>query len=395
MTLNWFTLPLKEWRRRPLRTAVTASGVGIAVATLSTVLAFERGYRAGMRGELDRLGAHVLVVPKGCPYDAASLALHGASWPCYLKTSYLQEIRVVPGVASAVPALMTAFYDAPDSPTVYVGTDQEILKLKTGWRISGRFPAHESELLIGTEVALRRAWKVGDAVQLPGLKGERGKVSGVIAPTQGADDFFIYLLVSEAQRLFRHESELTHVLVRLAEPTRMDQVVAKLRSCDAGMNLNVVPLAHLFHTIQRLVNSTRWFLAAVALVALLVAGAGVSNALLMAVAERTREIGVMRAVGASSVDILRLIHLEALAIGLAGGGSGILIAFLSANLTERWLRTRLPFAPAGSLAEWNWTLVICCLAGSAVVGTLAAGAPAWRACRLSPKEAMAKPAGCA
>jgi len=47
------------------------------------------------------LGAHVLVVPKGCPYDAASMALHGANWPCYLKQSYLEEVRAVAGVATA------------------------------------------------------------------------------------------------------------------------------------------------------------------------------------------------------------------------------------------------------------------------------------------------------
>lgn len=395
MTLNWLTLPLKEWRRRPLRTGITVSGVALAVGALSSVLAFERGYRAGIRRELDRLGAHILVVPKGCPYDAASIALHGASWPCYLRTNYLQEIRAVRGVASAVPALMIALYDSFNQATVYVGTDSEILKLKPGWRISGRFPELEGELLVGAEFAKNHAWQLGDAVPLPGLKGEQGKVSGILARTQGADDFFIYLRLADAQRLFRHEQELTHVLVRLVAPDRMDEVVSQLRGCNAGMNLNVVPLAHLFRTIQRLVNSTRWFLASVALVALLVAAAGVSNALLMAVAERTRELGVMRAVGASASDVFRLIHLESTAIGLAGGGLGLLAAFACATLTESWLRPRLPFAPSGPLVEWSWSVMATCLAGTVVLGTVAAFLPAWRACRLSPKEAMSKPAGCA
>src|SRR6266480_6092176 len=108
--MTWTKLSLKEWQRRPLRTGVTVAGVAIAVAALFSLLAFQRGYQNGVRGELDRLGAHVLVVPKGCPYDAASMALHGASWPCYLKGSYLEEVRGVTGVATAAPVFMTALY---------------------------------------------------------------------------------------------------------------------------------------------------------------------------------------------------------------------------------------------------------------------------------------------
>src|SRR5262244_694513 len=98
--MTWTQLSLKDWQRRPLRTGVTAAGVAIAVAALFSLLAFQRGYREGLRRELDRLGAHVLVVPKGCPYDAASIALHGASWPCYLKERYLAEVRSVPVIAT-------------------------------------------------------------------------------------------------------------------------------------------------------------------------------------------------------------------------------------------------------------------------------------------------------
>src|SRR6516164_8736356 len=101
--MTWTQLSCKEWQRRPLRTSVTAAGVAIAVAALFSLLAFQRGYREGLRLELDRLGAHVLVVPKGCPYDAASMALHGANWPCYLKERYLDEVRSTRGVALAAP----------------------------------------------------------------------------------------------------------------------------------------------------------------------------------------------------------------------------------------------------------------------------------------------------
>ena len=106
--MNWGALSIREWRRRPLRSGVMAAGVAIAVAAMFSLLAFHDGYRDGVRHEIDRLGAHILVVPKGCPYDAASIALHGANWPCYLKSNYLAEVSGTAGVASAAPAFMAA-----------------------------------------------------------------------------------------------------------------------------------------------------------------------------------------------------------------------------------------------------------------------------------------------
>src|SRR5436189_3501742 len=141
--------------RRKLRSGVTAGGVAIAVAALFSLISFQRGYQDSLKAELDRLGAHVLVVPKGWPYDAASIALHGASWPCYLKQRYLEEVRGVAGVATAAPVFMAAVHDTEGNQTVYVGVETNILALKRGWKINGRAPEHDDELLAGSEAARR------------------------------------------------------------------------------------------------------------------------------------------------------------------------------------------------------------------------------------------------
>jgi putative ABC transport system permease protein len=341
-----------------------------------------------MRRELDRLGAHILVVPKGCPYDAASIALHGASWPCYLKERYLAEVRAVPGIAAAAPVFMTALYEDTGEQVVYVGVDDNLLALKRAWHVTGRFPRQPGDLLIGADVARRSAWHLGQSVTLPGVKGARGTVAGVLAATGGADDSFIFMRLADAQERFRHPRELTHILVGLTDPDQLDHAVAQLRGCDAGLNMNVVPLAHLFRTIQTLVNSTRVWLGCVALVALFIAGTGVSNAVLMAVAERTREIGVMRALGAAPGDIFRLFWLQTLQVCLVGGTAGILAASLVSHGIEAWVRTRLPFAPTDALIHWEWRMAALCLAAALLLGSAAGLLPAWRAARLSPMEAM-------
>jgi len=386
--MTWLRLSFKEWQRRPLRTAVTAVGVGIATAALFSLLAFQRGYRDGVRRELDRLGAHVLLAPKGCPYDAASMALHGASWPCYLKQEYLAEVRAVRGVAAAAPVFMTAVYDMGSAQTVYVGIETNMLALKPSWRIQGAFPGQEGALLAGSETARRRGWQLGQHVELPELPGQTATVTGILAPTRGADDTFIFLRLADAQRLFHHPNQLTHILVRLADPNQLDPVVADLRGCDAGLAMNVVPLAHVFHTIQSVVNATRLLLGCIALVALLVAGAGVSNTILMAVAERRGEIGVLRALGASRADIFHLLWLETVQVCLTGAVGGVLVAFLASRGVEGWVRASLPFGPTDPLIQWDWPLAAACLVCALVLGSLAGFLPAWHAASVPPMAAI-------
>jgi putative ABC transport system permease protein len=386
--MTWFELSWKEWQRRPLRTSVTAAGVAIATAALFSLLAFQHGYRKGVHQELDRLGAHILVVPKGCPYDAASMALHGASWPCYLKQSYVAQVRAVPGIATAAPVLMSAIYDTQQNQSVYVGVETNILALRPNWRIEGRFPENQNDVLLGSEVARRNRWRIGQQVKFPGLLDQTGAVAGVLAPTQGADDTFVYLRLPDAQRLFERTNELTHILVRLADPNTLDQAVKQLRGCDAGLTMNVVPLAHLFHTIQSLVNSTRLLFGCVAMVALLVAGAGVSNTVLMAVSERTREIAVMRAIGASRGNIFRLIWFETIQVCVSGALAGVLVAFFASRFVEAWVRTKLPFSPTDPLVRWEWWIAAACFVCAIFLGSLAGFLPAWRAARVLPMTAI-------
>lgn len=387
--MHWLKLALQNSVRRKLRTFVTLSGVAIAVAALFSLLAFQRGYQTGMQTELERLGAHILVTPKGCPYDAASIALHGATWPCYLKEEYVKSVAQTEGVQTAAPLLMNALVDQQTgAQSVYIGANESLLAIKRGWHITGAFPASGRDCLVGATVAQTLHLKPGQTFALPGLPGETGRVSGVLAPTEGADDTFIYLPMQAAQQLFRRPGQITHILVRLTDPDTLAATAGMLRGCGAGMEMNVVPLTHLFRSIQSMVGATRVLLLCILLVALVVAGAGVSNTLLMAVSERTREIGVMRAVGASAGDVFRLIWLETVQVCLAGGVAGVLVAMLGARSLETWLRGQLPFTPSGRLVQLEPMVMLACLAGAALLGSVAGLLPAWRAARLSPIEAI-------
>jgi ABC-type antimicrobial peptide transport system permease subunit len=108
----------------------------------------------------------------------------------------------------------------------------------------------------------------------------------------------------------------------------------------------------------------------------------------MSVSERSREIGIMRAIGASRTHVFGLIWLETIQVCLAGGVAGVVLAFASSHAVETWLRSRLPFSPDDALIRWDWSIALACVAGAVLLGSVAALLPASRAAELSPVEAM-------
>jgi putative ABC transport system permease protein len=380
------TLALKNLRRRPMRTALTISGVALAVAVLYSLSSFQKGYQLRLRAELEGLGAHILVVPKGCPYEAASIAIHGANWPRYLQEADLPTLAATPGVRHAAGVLMSATTDSRTAEQqIWLGVDETILRVKPFWRIDGQFPSTPEDALVGAEVARRRGLKPGGRfVDLP--TGEAFRVAGVIARTGGQDDSFIYVLRATAQRMFQHPGQLTNLLVTVEDPERVLTVAAAMR--QRAPDVNVVPMAQLLQTMLNLARTTRLLVACVVLIALLVSAFGVVNTVMTSVFERTREIGMLRAVGASRMDVFRLVWTETLLVCLAGGLAGNGLALVASRLIESLVRQQLPFAPRGTLIEPDAGVFAACLVGAAALGALAGLLPAARACALRPVEAI-------
>ena len=99
-------LALRNLSRRKLRTALTLFGVAVAVMTLASLLAFGEGYQRGLRRELDGMGIQMMLVPLGCPYDAAARVLKGRTLEVSLPASALTAARRDPAVVCAAPLLM-------------------------------------------------------------------------------------------------------------------------------------------------------------------------------------------------------------------------------------------------------------------------------------------------
>jgi putative ABC transport system permease protein len=123
---------------------------------------------------------------------------------------------------------------------------------------------------------------------------------------------------------------------------------------------------------------------------LAVASIGIVNTLVMAILERRREIGIMKAIGASDSDVKRVFFAEAGAMGLVGGGAGVLLGWLIGRAINAGTNIYLARQGAGSVEVWyvSWWLVAGAIGFSLAVSLLAGWYPASRASRLDPVEAL-------
>ena len=139
---------------------------------------------------------------------------------------------------------------------------------------------------------------------------------------------------------------------------------------------------------EQMTDGMKYFLGAVGIVTLFLGGLGVMNVMMVAVRERTREIGVRKALGAPAYTILRQFFLEAVLIAFVSGGIGMGIAYGLCSLVNL---LPMPDFFAGLLPTWSSGLVACALLGT--IAVLAALYPARRAASIDPIEALRYEAG--
>ena len=381
----WFILGFKNLIRRPTRTVLTVLGVAIAIAVLYSLFEFQQGYQSRLKGELGALGAHVMVVPKGCPYEAATIALHGGKWPRYMDESLLDKVKANPGVAEAAGVIMDAVFPPGGQSVIMLGIDEDYMKLRPAWKLRGSWFTSDSSIILGPSVAEDSKLEPGDLWTLP-EKNETLRVSAVLGRTNTQDDGFVFMPRRTLQRISGLEGKLVLILIKAMTVDQTDALVASLKADEVDMN--VFPLSELLGTISALMASTRVFVSAIILIAIILGGVGVLNTVLMAVFERTREIGMMKAMGGSRSDMFKLVWAETMLTTLLGGLVGVGLAVVSSRLVEAIIRGMIPYAPKGSLIGFSLPTMLFCIGLSLLLGLLAGFYPAFRAASIKPIEAI-------
>jgi putative ABC transport system permease protein len=389
--ISRFQIAYKNLLRKKARTLLTLVGIMLSSWVLVSLLGFNRGYENALNRDIDNMGYQLMVMAKGCPYEAATMMLQGGTGLRYIEQSMVDSIMKEPEIAEVTPILMQAFFD-PDKGESggiagYFGVDPVSfppMKPFFRFRQGGWFQGETAlEAVMGYEAAELEQREVGDMVMVP-EKNVTLKVVGVLERTGTQDDGTIFVPLKTLQKISATD-KITTIGIKVkkgADTARLEAALYKLP------DVQVVSFTQVKQTIMKLIATARVMVMSIAIIALLIAMVGVVNTILMSVLERLQEIGILKTMGAMPGDIFILIWTETLILCTSGGIAGVGLAFLFARLSDLLVRRILPYAPGGELVAIDLRLALLTLAVIVGVGLLSGIYPAWKAGRVRPLESI-------
>jgi putative ABC transport system permease protein len=412
---RYVALAIKNLRRRPVRTGLTVAGVALAVTVAVSLGGFMTGYRGAIDKSINMLGFQVMIMAKGCPYEAATMMLKGGTGLLYLPADTYDKVKADPDIESITPIFMgvaqkqgSGIRDDASATnfTVVNGIDAPSYKAMKPWITFKTGPGYErgrwfapdakDEVVLGFEAAEYEQRKVGDLFYVsiapagqPNAVMHEFKVVGVLDRTGTQDDGTVYMPIHVAREYFGRPGQLTILGIKLKQFNAMKMREFETRWLSLP-EVQVVGLQQVKDTLTSLVATAQAMIAAVAAIAVVVALIGVINTILMSVYERTSEIGIMKALGARRESIFQLIWLETVMICLAGALVGSITAIVGAGLIEKAIKSLADFGVSGSIVRITPSLLVTAIAGAAVLGFFGGLYPAWRACSMRPVEAIGK-----
>ena len=390
--MKFFILAYKNLKRRKSRSFLTIGGVAVAVAVLVCLLGFNAGYQGALTSDIDKMGYQVVVTAKGCPYEAATMILNGEAGLKFIDEDIYKQITSDPDIDKITPLLAQLAYDPEKMEgkggfTNYLGIEESYMPLKPNVEIiKGEwFSGNDvNEVILGYDAAESEKKSVSDKISIPG-KDIVFTIVGIFNRTGSQEDGTVFLPLKTTQRIFDTEGKLTGIGIKLKQIEKISEFEDRLYPIAS---IQVISMSQVKGTILNLVNSAKILIMSVAFIAIFVAIIGVINTILMSVFERTQEIGIMKAIGASRLDIFQLIWMETLIVCTLGGIFGSIIAIFGGNLVEILVRKVMPYAPGGKLLLITPELLLFSFLGVIVVGIISGLYPAFKAASMRPIEVI-------
>jgi putative ABC transport system permease protein len=360
--MNWLESLIAAWNglnANKMRSGLTMLGVIIGVAAVISLLSIGQGVQQSITGSISGAGSKLLFVAPGS-YQFGGVQSPGGSAATltYADAQAIADPRNVPDASVVAPEFTMStqvVFGSANINTKISGVDPLYLTA-FGLEVErGRFitesdvGGRDAVAVLGSDAA-RDLFGGFDPigqkikVSMPGAAGGRISLTvvGVLAPQGGSrlsdPDNAIYVPITTAQtkmfdgRNALGETIVTSVNVVAGNEERVDEVTDQINTLllrrhgfkpgEEG-DFSVVSQADLLATLTQVTNILVVFLGAIAAISLLVGGIGIMNIMLVSVTERTREIGLRKAMGATKVDILTQFLLEAIILSLAGGAIGI------------------------------------------------------------------------
>ena len=390
--ISIFEVAYKNLLRKKTRSLLTILGIAMAAWVLVSLFGFNRGYEASLNKDIDNLGFQMLVVAKGCPYEAATLMLKGGTGLKYMKEDIVAAVAAEPEVDGVTAMLMQVVFDPNKGETgglaAFLGVDPvSFPKMKSAlpFKAGGWFKEPEAaEAVFGYEAAELEQREVGDIYLIPEKEVEV-KVVGILERTGTQDDGTIFLPIMTVQRIFGVKGELTSIGIKVKKDADIKAFEDKMYKLP---DVQVVSLSQVKTTIMTLVSTARVMVFSIALIAILIAMMGVINTVLMSVMERRQEIGILKSMGAMAGDVFKLVWLETIILCISGGLVGTALSLLTARLTDVLVRNLLPYSPSGGLVAIDFRLVLMTLGVVTAIGLASGVYPSWKAARMRPLDTI-------
>ena len=389
-------------RAHGLRSFLTTLGIIIGVASVITVVAIMNGLSSNIRGQLDDLGSDMVTIRAYTTPDQELLGFRNK-----LSDSDFRLLQAKLGQVEQISRMMPAFslglsvsYGRSSTQTQLLGADSAYQNVVRIYPQQGRFLTAQDDLkrrrvaFIGHSLIQKLQLPVNPVGHYISLSGDWFRIIGV-AEKRGSlfgfdQDNYIITPFSTATAINGPDNLQVEISYRPkpgADAAQIERQVRSLLRAKAGLSASEPDHFELVSSektkaqFDKVLDSVTWVAAGVVGISLLVGGIGVMNIMLVSVTERTKEIGIVKALGATPQFILLQFLVEAIVLSLFGGLIGLILGYGFAAL----MSLMMPGMPDALVPLWA---VVLAIGFTSVIGIVFGLAPAIKASRLNPIDAL-------
>jgi putative ABC transport system permease protein len=387
--MKLYQIVVRDVTRRRRRMLYASLGVIIGVATIVAVLTIGLAGETNIYGQLEKYGANLVVMPAISDIDVGLGGLSLGTLAVgenYIPEDNLAQVRqIADGLIKEALGIEDDGDIATIAPRLYMGTEiegtsvivvgidpQQERQLKTWWRIrEGEYLENADQALVGARAADVLQLNIGDMIALNGMEVS---IAGILEETGSDEDYEVFIHIETAQQAFEKEGLVSSIDVRaLCSACPTSDIAGSINGNIPGVR--AVAVKQIAETEMGMMEKVNRFLLALAGITLAVGCFGVVNTMLSSVHERIKDIGIMRAVGASRNQVIKIFLYEAIIIGVAGGFLGYVVGTLLAYVVG-------PLILDGVAVTYMPEYFFPALALATVIAVVATVYPAFRASRI-------------
>ncbi len=385
------------------RSGLTILGIVIGIGSVIAMISIGQGSQDMIQSNIESLGSNLIVVMPGMQRGVGSQVSQGRGSATTLTLgdaeAIVSEIPAAKAVSPEVSSRQQIKAKSTNTNTSIVGVVPDYPSVRNVSMDQGEFISNQQVSSMAKVIVLGPTVRddlFGEGADVIGqtvrIKNADYKVIGVTAAKGGSgfgsQDDTVYIPISTAQQFLTGSKNVSNIYVQAIDQDSMAELQNEITSLLLSRHNISDPTAADFSTLNQadivsaassVTETFTILLGSVAAISLLVGGIGIMNMMLTTVTERTREIGLRKAVGAKSAEISRQFLAEAVMLTLIGGAAGVILGWLIAFIVQKFASIATSISPSSVLMSFGV---------SAVIGIVFGYYPARRASKMSPISAL-------